>query len=89
MPAELLNAVAEPFPISELVETEMDRWHSQGFDVAPYTKLFGQLRAKITGSGMPLPDVPGDFHDAAANQAILDAARRSAAQCQWVQVEKV
>ena len=89
MPAELLNAAPEPFPISELVETEMDRWHSQGFDVAPYAKLFGQLRAKITGSDLPLPDVPGDFHDAAANQAILDAARQSSAQCQWVQVEKV
>lgn len=87
MPPELVNAPAGPFPIGELVQTEMDRWHSQGFDVAPYAKLFGQLKAQIEGRAPPLPDPAADFTDAVANQAVLDAARRSAAEGQWVQVE--
>ncbi len=89
MPAELLNAAPEAFPIAELVESEMDRWHSQGFDVAPYAKLFGQLRAQILGETPPLSDRAADFTDAAANQAILDAARRSAKRNEWTKVEEV
>ncbi len=89
MPPELVNAAPEPFPIADLVQTEMDRWHSQGFDVAPYAKLFGQLKARIEGRATPLPDTAGDFRDAAANQAILDAARTSNAERCWVDVETV
>lgn len=89
MPPELVNPAPEPFAISELVQSEMDRWHSQGFDVAPYAKLFGQLRARIEGRVPPLPDMAGDFADAAANQAILDACRTSNASGQWTQVEVV
>lgn len=88
MPAELVNPPPAPFPIDELVQTEMDRWHSQGFDVAPYAKLFGQLKARIVGRSPPLPDPAADFRDAVANQAILDAARRSAAEGRWVEVEQ-
>ncbi|MEO0030270.1 MAG: hypothetical protein RIS94_28 [Pseudomonadota bacterium] len=88
MPAELGNPAPEPFPIDELVQTEMDRWHSQGFDVAPYAKLFAQLKARIDGRDPPLPDPAGDFRDAAANQAILDAARRSNTERRWVDVEQ-
>lgn len=88
MPAELVNPAPEPFPIGELVQTEMDRWHSQGFDVAPYAKLFGQLKARIAGIAPPLPDPAADFRDAVANQAILDAARRSAAELRWIDVEQ-
>jgi predicted dehydrogenase len=89
MPAELVNPAPEAFPIAELVESEMDRWHSQGFDVAPYAKLFGQLRAQIVGETQPLPDRAADFTDAAANQAILDAARRSAKRNEWTKVEEI
>lgn len=89
MPAELVNPAPEPFGIGELVQTEMDRWHSQGFDVAPYAKLFAQVKARIEGRPAPLPDAAGDFTDAAANQAILDAARRSAAERRWIDVEAV
>lgn len=89
MPAELVNAAPTPFPVSELIQTEMDRWHTQGFDVAPYAKLFGQIKAKLEGSEPPLPEPAGDFRDAAAGQAVLDAARRSAAERRWVEVEKV
>ena len=89
MPAELVNAAPTPFPVSELIQTEMDRWHTQGFDVAPYAKLFGQIKARLEGRAPPLPEPAGDFRDAAAGQAVLDAARRSAAERRWVEVEKV
>jgi len=90
MPPELANPSPVPFPIAELIQTEMDRWHTQGFDVAPYAKLFGQMKAKILSQSSPLPDDPaGDFSDAAAGQAVLDAARRSAAEGRWVEVESV
>ncbi len=89
MPAELVNAAPTPFPVSELIQTEMDRWHTQGFDVAPYAKLFGQIKARLEGRTPPLPEPAGDFRDAAAGQAVLDAARRSAAERRWVEVEKV
>lgn len=89
MPAELVNAAPTPFPIEDLIQTEMDRWHTQGFDVAPYAKLFGQIKARIEGRPAPLPEPAGDFRDAAAGQAVLDAARRSAAERRWVEVEKV
>ena len=89
MPAELANPAPEPFGVQELIQTEMDRWHTRGFDVAPYTKLFGQLKAKIEGKPEPLPDPVGDFRDAAANQAVMDAARLSAAERRWVEVERL
>jgi len=87
MPPELANPAPEPFPVTELVQTEMDRWHTQGFDVAPYAKLFGQARALILGQTTPLPDPAADFRDAAAGQAVLDAARASAKAGQWIAVE--
>lgn len=89
MPDELKNPPPTPFPVTDLIQTEMDRWHTQGFDVAPYAKLFGQMKARIEGREPPLPEPPGDFRDAAAGQAVLDAARRSAAERRWVEVEKV
>lgn len=89
MPAELVNPAPEPFAVAELIQTEMDRWHTQGFDVAPYAKLFRQLKARIEGRTPPLPDPAGDFHDAAAGQAVLDAARLSAAEGRWIEVETV
>ncbi|MCP1470407.1 putative dehydrogenase [Sphingobium sp. OAS761] len=89
MPSELVNPAPEPFAIKELIQTEMDRWHTQGFDVAPYAKLFGQMKARMLGRPAPLPDPGGDFRDAAAGQAVLDACRLSAAQGRWVEVEAV
>jgi len=84
-----VNPAPAPFAIEELIQTEMDRWHTQGFDVAPYAKLFGQMKAKIEGRAPPLPDPAGDFRDAAAGHAVLDAARLSAAEGRWVEVEAV
>ena len=88
-PADLVNPPPTPFPIGELVQTEQDRWHSQGFDVAPYTRLFGEMKARIEGRAVDSREHAADFRDAAAGQAVLDAVRRSAAERRWVDVEAV
>jgi predicted dehydrogenase len=89
MPPELVNPPPEPFAISELIQTEQDRWHTQGFDVAPYARLFAEMKARIEGRDPPIPERAGNFRDAAAAQAVLDAARRSSAEQRWVEVERV
>jgi predicted dehydrogenase len=88
-PADLINPPPEPFPIADLVQTEQDRWHSQGFDVAPYARLFKEMKARIEGRRIESRERAADFRDAAAGQAVLDAVRRSAAERRWVEVETV
>lgn len=89
MPPELVNPVPTPFPIGELVQTEQDRWHTQGFDVAPYARLFAEMKARMEGHEPSIPERAGTFRDAAAGQAVLDAVRKSAAERRWVEVESV
>ncbi len=89
MPSELVNPEPEPFAVAELIQTEQDRWHTQGFDVAPYARLFAEMKARIEGRSPSIPERAGDFRDAAQGQAVLDAARRSAAERRWVDVEKI
>ena len=88
-PAELVNPVAEPFPVKELIQTEQDRWHTQGFDVPPYTRLFAEMKFRMKGEPVTARETAGDFHDAAAGQAVLDAIRRSARERRWIDVEKI
>ncbi|MXO74313.1 gfo/Idh/MocA family oxidoreductase [Altererythrobacter aerius] len=83
MPAELVNAPPTPFPVSELVQTEMDRWHTMGFDVPPYTRLFAEMAEKIAGREPALPERAATFDDAVKGQAVLDAIRDSARARQW------
>jgi predicted dehydrogenase len=89
MPAELANPPPEPFAVAELIQTEQDRWHTQGFDVAPYAKLFGEMRARMEGREPELPERAGTFRDAAAGQAVTDAVRKAAATQSWVKVEQI
>ena len=88
-PAELVNPVPEPFGVAELVQTEQDRWHTQGFDVAPYARLFAEMKAKMEGREPAIPERAGTFRDAAVGQAVLDAVRQSAAERRWVEVETI
>lgn len=88
MPAELVNPPPTPFPHDDLIQTEQDRWHTQGFDVAPYARLFAEMKARIEGREPPLRERAGTFRDAASGQAVLDAVRRSARERQWINVEK-
>jgi predicted dehydrogenase len=87
-PADLVNPPPTPFPIAELIQTEQDRWHTQGFDVAPYARLFAEMKLRMAGQPVTSRETAGDFRDAAAGQAVLDAVRRSARERRWVEVEK-
>lgn len=89
MPADLVNPPPTPFPIADLIQSEQDRWHTQGFDVAPYARLFAEMKLRMEGGEPAGPEQAGTFRDAAAGQAVLDAARRSAAERRWVDVERV
>ncbi len=89
MPWDLINPAPTPFPITDLIQTEQDRWHTQGFDVAPYARLFMEMKARIRGEEPSAPERAGTFRDAVAGQAVLDAARRSAAEQRWVEVEAI
>ena len=88
-PADLANPPPAPFPIAELIQTEQDRWHSQGFDVAPYARLFREMKARIEGRPIAGREIAADFRDACAGQAVLDAVRLSARERRWVEVEPV
>lgn len=86
MPAELVNPPPTPFPVAELIQTEQDRWHTMGFDVAPYARLFAEMRARIEGREPAIPERAATFDDAVHGQAVLDAARRAARERCWVEV---
>lgn len=89
MPAELTGPRPTPFPITELIQTEQDRWHTMGFDVPPYARLFAEMRRRIQGEPVEAREIAGTFVDAAQGQAVLDAARRSAREGRWIEVEPV
>ena len=86
VPDDLSDPPPTPFPHPELVQTEQDRWHSMGYDVAPYARLFAEARARISGEAVARPEQAATFADAVAGQLVLDVARRSAAIGQWVEV---
>jgi predicted dehydrogenase len=88
-PADLINPSPTPFPIAELIQTEQDRWHTMGYDVPPYARLFSELKARIEGREPAIPERAANFRDAAAGQAVLDAARLSSKQMRWVEVQSV
>lgn len=87
-PAEIVNPPPEPFPVQELIQTEQDRWHTQGGDVAPFARLFSEMKRRMAGEPITAIEVAGDFSDAVAAQAVVDAVRRSARERRWVDVEK-
>jgi len=87
VPADLVNPPPTPFPIEELIQTEQDRWHTSGFDVPPYARLFREMKQRILGLPYEERECAGTFADAAAGQAVLDAARKSSAEGRWVDIE--
>lgn len=89
MPADLVAPPPTPFPVAELIQTEQDRWHTMGFDVAPYARLFTEMRRRIEGELIDAREMAGSFADAARGQAVLDAARQSARERRWIDVEAV
>lgn len=88
VPDDLAMPQAEPFPITELIQTEQDRWHTMGSDVPPYARLFSEMRRKIVGDMSSGREKAATFADAVQGQAVLDAARLSAAERAWIDVEQ-
>lgn len=86
MPGDLAMPAPTPFPIGELIQTEMDRWHTMGFDVIPYARLFAEMAARIKGREPALPERAATFEDAVRGQAVLDAVRASARERKWIDV---
>lgn len=67
-----------------LTEAGRGLWHSQGFYVAPYARLFTEIRARIEGDEPPLPERAATFEDAARVQAVIDAVRLSSRERRWI-----
>jgi predicted dehydrogenase len=65
------------------------KWHTSGTDLAPCTRVYERLRARVSGD--PAGDDPplATFADGVAQQAVLDAVRNSAATGTWVEVASV
>lgn len=83
MPDDLVSPPPTPFPVAELIQTAMDRWHTSGFDIPPYARLFGEMKARIEGREPALPERAATFDDAVRGQAVLDAIRLSSRRSQW------
>jgi predicted dehydrogenase len=82
-PADLPLAPPDP-PPSDLLHTAYDMWHSMGIDLAPYTRVFEVLRARIIGAPVADDPRPATFDDGVANQIVMDAIRASSAARSWV-----
>ncbi len=89
VPADLVNPPPVPFPVTDLIQAANDKWHAGGADLAPYTRLFEALRARIDNREPPGREPAATFRDGVAAQAIMDATRLSAAERKWVKVEGV
>ena len=84
---EVPDDLALPAPVpppGELLHTTYDMLHSMGIDLAPYTRLFETMAARIRGGGGDEDPAPATFADGLAGQAVLDAIRRSNAERTWV-----
>ena len=67
VPADLVNPPPDP-PPAELMETTYDHLHAAGFDLPPYTRLFGVMRDRILGKAVPDDPAPATFVDGLAGQ---------------------
>jgi predicted dehydrogenase len=65
-------------------------WHTSGAEMAPFARLYQQLRAGIEGTPMSKDPPAATFADGAICQAVQDAVRFSARNGgRWVDVEDV
>jgi predicted dehydrogenase len=71
-------------PPGELLHTTYDMLHSMGIDLAPYTRLFEVMAARVRGESGRADPAPATFADGVAAQAVLDAIRRSDSERCWV-----
>ncbi len=86
VPDDLALAPPSP-PPGELLHTAYDMLHSMGIDLAPFTRIFETLAARMRGEpGITDPE-PASFADGLAVQKVLDAAHLSSAEQRWVAID--
>lgn len=86
VPPDLVNPPPDP-PPADLMTTAYDRMHATGIDLAPYTRLYRVLHARLAGQASPDDPAPATFADGVATMAVMDAIRTSAREHTWVDVE--
>jgi predicted dehydrogenase len=86
-PEDVPRVTPEP-PAEELLPpyARQTGWHTKGGDLAPFTRLYERFRARVLGTAAVDDPPAATFRDGVAGQAVLDAARRSAAGGGWVDV---
>jgi predicted dehydrogenase len=77
---------AEPLP-KGVVRTAYEQMTAHGLDLGPYSCLTAAFRDLIRGRPIATDPSPATFADGVAAMAVLDAARRSAAERKRVTVE--
>jgi predicted dehydrogenase len=75
-------------PPEGALETDYERMVGLGLDIPPYTRLASCFRALIEGRPLPSRSRPARIADGVAALRVLEAARRSATEGRWVEVEK-
>ena len=85
VPDDLQNDAPVP-PPADLLVTQYDMLHSMGIDLAPFTKLFGVMRARIEGREIPTDPAPATFEDGYQGQRVIDAIRQSSREKVWVPI---
>jgi len=85
-PPDLVHPAPDP-PPADLMVTAYDLMHSTGIDLAPYTRLFRSLHARISGTPLPDDPAPATFADGVANMVVIDAIRQSARDHAWVDID--
>jgi predicted dehydrogenase len=85
-PPDLMSASPDP-PPADLMVTAYDLMHSTGIDLAPYTRLFGLLHARLSGESLSDDPAPATFADGVANMVVMDAIRQSARDGAWVDID--
>jgi predicted dehydrogenase len=73
-------------PPPALLTTTYEHMIGHGLDLGPYTRLAEHFRARIEATEPPAGPVPATFADGVADMAVLDAARRAAAEQRTVSV---
>ena len=86
VPADLQLAAPSP-PPGELLHTAYDMLHSMGIDLAPFTKIFESLAARMRGESGSTDPALATFEDGLAVQKVLDAVRKSSAEQRWVAID--
>jgi predicted dehydrogenase len=73
-------------PPGDLLHTAYDMLHSMGIDLAPFTRIFETLAARMRGESGITDPTPATFADGLAVQKVLDAVRLSSREQRWVEI---